>query len=263
MLNLKKLSVIIVNYQSELYLQKCLDSLFAHNFKIDLEVLIVNNDEKEKLEKIKKQFPEVILIKSPKNNGFGAACNLGVNHARGEILFFLNPDAEILSSIEPIIKILERDPEIGAIGPKLLEQNGKTQEWSTGVEISLLDLIRNNLGLPRSKKIWKSLIARETFWTSGAAVFISRKVFFEIGGFDEKFFMYFEDMDLCRRLRKAGKKVLYFPEVAILHLGGRSSQGSQKQKALFFASQDYYFQKHFGKFQVFCLKLLRKIFLRK
>jgi len=258
--NFKKLSVVIVNYQSELYLQKCLSSLFKHNFGIDFEVVIVNNDGKENLVKIKEKFPEVVLINSSKNNGFGAACNLGVKHSQGDLIFFLNPDTEILDNSDPIIKILEKNPEIGAVGPKLLGENGKVQEWSTGVEISLLDLIRNNLGLPRSKKIWESSIARETFWISGAAIFVPRKIFSEIGGFDENFFMYFEDNDFCRRLRRAGKRLLYFPETAIRHLGGKSSQDSQKQKAYFFASQDYYFQKHFGSVQVFWLKFFKKNF---
>lgn len=259
----KKLSIIIVNYQSEQYLQKCLKSLYACDLGIDFEIVVVNNDKKETLAEIKKKFPTVILINSPQNNGFGMACNLGVKKSQGDLLFFLNPDTEILDSLKPIVEAFEKNPEVGAIGPKLLGENGKVQAWSTGVEISLPDLIRNNLGLSRSKKIWESPVAKETAWISGAALFVSRENFFKAGGFDEKFFMYFEDNDLCRRIRKMGKKLRYFPEVAIRHLGGKSTRDPQKQKAYFFASQDYYFQKHFGSFQIFWLKLLRKIFLRK
>lgn len=263
MTDFKKLSIIIVNYQSEPYLQKCLASLFQFNLGIDFEIVIVNNDEKERLDGIKEKFPSIVFINSPKNKGFGSACNLGVRISQGELLLFLNPDTEILSSFNLIINEFQKNSEIGALGPKLLEENGKVQKWSTGAEVSLPDLIRNNLGLPRSRKIWESPVARETFWISGAALFTSRKVFSEIGGFDENFFMYFEDNDFCRSVRKTGKKLLYFPEVAIRHLGGKSSQDPKKQKAYFFASQDYYFQKHFGSFQVFWLKLLRRIFLRK
>ena len=261
--NFKKLSVIIVNYQSEPYLQRCLASLCRCNLGIDFEIVVVNNDTKESLEKIKEKFPEVVLVNSFKNKGFGVACNWGVKNSQGELLFFLNPDTEILGSLNSIIKIFEKDPDVGAIGPKLLGENGKIQDWSTGVDVSLLDLIRNNLGLPRSKKIWESPITQETFWVSGAALFVPRKTFALLGGFDENFFMYFEDNDLCRRIRKTGKKVLYFPETAILHLSGKSSRDLQKQKAHFFASQDYYFKKHLGSFQVFWLKFLRRIFLKK
>jgi GT2 family glycosyltransferase len=261
--NFKKLSIVIVNYQSRSYLQKCLASLFQFNLGIDFEIVIVNNDEKEGLDEIKEKFSSAVLINSPKNKGFGSACNLGVQISQGDLLLFLNPDTEILSSFNLIINEFKRNPEIGALGPKLLGKNGKIQEWSTGAEISWGDLVRNNLGLPRSRKIWESPVARETFWISGAALFTSRKVFSEIGGFDENFFMYFEDNDFCRSIRKTGKKLLYFPEVAIRHLGGKSSQDPKKQKEYFFASQNYYFQKNFGQFQVFWLKLLRKIFLRK
>jgi GT2 family glycosyltransferase len=178
-------------------------------------------------------------------------------------LLFLNPDTEILSSFNLIINEFEQNSEIGALGPKLLKKNGKIQEWSTGAEISLGDLIRNNLGLPRSRKIWESPVARETFWISGAALFTSRKVFSEIGGFDENFFMYFEDNDFCRKIRKTGKKLLYFPKVAIRHWGGKSLNDEKNKKKYFYQSQDYFFQKHLGSWQVFWLKFLRRIFLRK
>ena len=261
--NFKKLSIIIVNYQSAAYLQKCLASLFRFNSEIDLEIVVVNNDKKENLNKIKEKFPAIILINTAENKGFGAACNLGVKSSQGELLFFLNPDMEILRSLEPIIEVFEKNPEVGAVGPKLLGKDERIQEWSTGVEISFLDLIRNNLGLPSSRKIWESSVARETFWISGAALFVPRKIFSGIGGFDENFFMYFEDNDFCRRIGQTGKKLLYFPDVAICHLGGKSSQDPKKQKEYFFASQDYFFQKHFGSWQVFWLKFLRRIFLIK
>jgi N-acetylglucosaminyl-diphospho-decaprenol L-rhamnosyltransferase len=263
MSNYKKLSVIIVNYQSEHYLEKCLTSLLVEKKARDEEIIIVNNDKKETLEKIRERFPLVKILELPENKGFGSACNWGAKNSQGELILFLNPDTEILVSLDPIIKAFEENTDVGAIGPKLLGENGKTQEWSTGVEISLLDLIGNNLGLSRSKRIWESPEVRETFWISGAALFVSRKIFFQAGGFDEAFFLYFEDNDLCHRIRKIGKRLLYFPKVAILHLGGKSSRKSQKQKEYFFASQDYYFKKHFGNFQVFWLRLLRKIFLKR
>jgi len=258
----KQLSIILVNYRSENNLLQCLLSLERFLIDINHEIVIVNNDAEEFLLEIKKNFPQAVIIEQKENVGFGRAINAGAEISEGEILFILNPDTEILDDLNPIVEILEKNPEIGAVGPKLLGENGKIQEWSTGVEISFLDLIRNNLGLPRSKKIWESLATRETYWISGAALFIPREIFLQMGGFDENFFMYFEDNDLCRRIRGVGKKLLYFPEVAIRHWGGKSSQDSQKQKQYFFASQDYYFQKHFGSVQVFWLKLLRTIFLK-
>jgi N-acetylglucosaminyl-diphospho-decaprenol L-rhamnosyltransferase len=258
--NFKKLSVIIVNYQSEQYLQRCLSSLYDRSLEIDFEVVVVNNDEKEKLEKIKEKFSSILLINNEKNIGFGSACNLGVKYSRGDLLFFLNPDTRIKDAFNPICSLWEKDPQIGAVGPRILKANGELQEWSTGTELSLMDLIRNNLGFPRSKKIWESLKSRETSWISGAAMFVPRKTFLEIGGFDEKFFMYFEDNDLCQRIKRMGKKIIYFPEITVVHWGGRSLLNKKDQKKYFYQSQDYYFEKYFGKLQVFLLRFLRNFF---
>lgn len=258
--NFKKLSIIIVNYQSEAFLRKCIASLFHFDLGIDFEIVVVNNDSQEKLAEIKKEFSSITIINSPCNKGFGTACNLGVQNSQGDLLFFLNPDTEILSSLNPIMEVFEKNPELGALGPKLLGENGKIQEWSTGVEVSLGDLIRNNLGLPRSKKIWESSKIKEAAWVSGAALFTPRKVFSEIGGFDENFFIYFEDNDFCQRVRRVGKKIIYFPAVAIRHFGGRSLQNKKNRKKYYYQSQNYFFQKHKGNFQVFWLKILRKFF---
>jgi len=262
MSSFKKLSIIIVNYQSEAYLPKCLAALFLFQPKIDTEVIIVNNDSRERLDRIRAKFPSVIVADSPQNKGFGAACNLGAKNSHGDLLFFLNPDTEVLSDLDPVVDKFNREAGIGALGPRLLGKEGKTQEWSTGAEISLGDLIRNNLGWLRSRKIWESPVARETFWISGAAIFIPRRIFMEVGGFDEKFFMYFEDNDLCRRIKRKGKKILYFPEVAIKHLGGGSFKDGKNKKDYYYEAQNYYFQKHCGSFSVFWLKILRKIFLK-
>jgi hypothetical protein len=260
MLSFKKLSVIIVNYQSERYLQRCLDSLYDCNLGIDFEIVVVNNDEGERLEKIKEKFSSIILVNSEKNIGFGPACNLGVKHSQGDLLFFLNPDTKIRSNLSPLLVLWVKNPQIGAVGPKILKENGEVQEWSTGTRMSLVDLIKNNLGFPPSKKIWESSKSREASWVSGAAMFVPRKTFLEIGGFDEKFFMYFEDNDLCQRIKRTGKKIIYFPEIIVMHWGGRSRLNKKDQKKYFYQSQDYYFEKYFGKFQASLLKFLRNFF---
>lgn len=262
--NFKKLSIIIVNYQSDNYLKGCLASIFKQNLEVVFEVIVVNNDLPEKLKEIREKFPAVLWVEARKNIGFGAGCNLGASQSQGDWLLFLNPDTELKSRLLPIKDYLEKNQEVGAVGAKILKTNGKIQEWSAGAEISSWNLIRNNLGLTKGKALWESQQPRETFWVSGAALFIPRKIFLETGKFDENFFMYFEDNDLCLRIRKGGKKVVYFPLVTILHFGGKSfSQAKEKkQKQFFYQSQEYYFRKHLGKFQVFWLKILRKVFLR-
>lgn len=258
--NDKKLSISIVNFQSENFIGECLASIFKHLPAENLEIIIVNNDEKENLEEIKKIFPEVKIIDHKKNVGFGAGHNLGAEKAEGDLLLFLNPDAELAGDIKPIIDLFKNE-KIGAAGPRLLDGHGQIQKWSAGVETSLWDILKNNLGIPESRKIWNSKKTREVGWVSGAALFVRRDLFEKISGFDEKFFMYYEDEDLCQRIREAGKKVIYFPQVEMKHWGSKSVGGKKTQKKYFFESQEYYFQKHLGKWQALALKILRKAVL--
>ncbi len=263
MQNSKKLSVIIVNFRSEHYLHKCLASVYNALAFIDPEIIIVNNDPEAGLEEIAKIFPQAKIISHQKNSGFGAASNLGAQNAQGEYLFFLNPDTEISGDLsgnpQNFFKELS-DERTGIVAPRLLDGNGKTQEWSVGAEVGLWDIIRNNLGFPKSKKIWESSEKIDVDWASGAALLIKKDLFGRAGGFDEKFFMYFEDMDLCRRVRQKNKRIVYFPDFKVKHFCGGSATGKKEQKESFYRSQDYFFEKHLGKTQTVFLKILRKIF---
>lgn len=231
------LSVIIVNYRSEQYLEKCLASLFKYLTGLDFEVIVVNNDEKDALGKIEKKFPEIKLINHQKNIGFGAGCNLGSKIAQGEILWFLNPDTEIVSpEIKNIFDKLKESEKLAVIGPRLLTKEGKTQEWCAGKESTLWRNIKNNLGIIESKKIWESDKPMLVDWVSGATMAIKKEKFDLVGGFDEKFFMYFEDEDLCKRIKERDFQVMYYPKVSVVHLGGKSRENLLKQKKQFLRS---------------------------
>lgn len=256
------ISIVIINYQSERYLENNLASVYEKIFpKAGCEIIIINNDRKENLEPIKNQFPEIEIADQDKNVGFGAAGNLGAKAAQGRFLFFLNPDCEIISqNILEIINEFDRDEKVGIIGSRLLGESGKVQKWICGKEAGFLDLVRNNLGFPRNRKIWESGKKIKTDWVAGTAMLIEKIFFEELGGFDEKFFMYFEDMDLCRRARAAGKKVVYFPNFKVKHLEGGSFAGKKFQKKLYYDSQEYFFKKHRSKPEYYLLKLIRKLF---
>jgi GT2 family glycosyltransferase len=240
-----KLSIIIVNYQSEKYLAKCISSIQEKVLGVEYEIIVVNNDKNTLLEA--KLPKEIKTINSGKNIGFGAACNLGSRMAQGEILCFLNPDTEIIS--EKITELIQEfnSANIGIVGPRLVDKKNNTQEWIAGQEVTILSTLLNNLGYKRDKKIWESNSPVECAWVSGAAMFIRKDIFQKLGGFDEKFFMYFEDTDLCRRARQLGHKVLYFPEFLIKHLGGKSFVDKKTQKAYYYKSQCRYFGKYFFK----------------
>ncbi len=256
-----QLSIIIVNFQSEHNLEECIASVYNKRGLSSKEIIIVNNDEKETLEIIKNKFPEVKIIKSDKNIGFGRANNLGVRSAKGKLLLFLNPDARILSGkVEDVFEEFNKDNNLGAVGVRLVTKEGKTQKWSAGEKIDLFDILRNNLGFPKNKKIWTSPIKREVAWVAATALFIQRTLFEKVGGFDEKMFMYFEDIDLCTRINSLGCRVLYFPDFSVLHLGGESYKSQKDQKRHYYASQDYYFKKHCNKAEYYAIKMLKVIF---
>jgi len=253
------LSIIIVNYQSRMYLEKCLASIYAKiSSRVSFEIIIINNDLQEDVVGLEAIFPEVRIIQNSRNNGFGGANNLGAKEMKGEILFFLNPDAEIVSdNISLILKQFRDNPILGVLGSRLIAPNGKVQKWSAGSDVNLWSILKNNLKLSWDKKYWYSQKTSEVSWVAGTALFIRQELFFQLGGFDERFFLYFEDVDFCKRARNLGKKVVYFPQFSILHHGGKSFSLKESQKKSYYQSQDYYFRKHFGFFQSKLLKILR------
>lgn len=235
-----KLSFIIVNYQSEKYLAKCISSIKEKVLAVDYEIIVVNNDDLDP-----GGLSEIKIINSEKNIGFGAACNLGARSAQGEILCFLNPDTEIMS--ENITELVQEfnSANIGVIGSRLADEKNNTQEWIAGKEITILSTLLNNLGYKRDQKVWESDSPVECAWVTGAAMFVRKDIFQKLGGFDEKFFMYFEDIDLCRRVRQLGFKVSYFPDFKVKHFGGKSFLDKKTQKKLYYISQRRYFEKQF------------------
>jgi GT2 family glycosyltransferase len=252
-------SFIILNYRSELYLKKCISSITENFTSIDHEIIIINNDEKA-ISTIKGD-ENIHIFNQRKNLGFSKACNIGASVSSKEILFFLNPDTEILFfGLDQIIEKLSDDSN-GIVSPILITENNQLQAWSFGRKITPFGIILNNLGFAE-KNIFPQEKILETDWVSGAAFAIKKTLFEEIGGFDEKFFMYFEDVDLCKRVRDKNKKILVLPNLRVLHLEGKSSTNNkQKQKADYYESQDYYLLKNFGFLSYFSIKVTRKIAL--
>jgi hypothetical protein len=152
---------------------------------------------------------------------------------------------------------------MGIIGAGIFNKKGHKQKWSAGEELSLFNLIRNNLGFSGSKKIWNSSREIECDWVSGTALFIKKDLFEKLGGFDENFFMYFEDMDLGKRVRSLGKKVLFFPDFKIFHKGGESWGDFRLQKKHYYDSMEKYFKKYSKIFSLLATRFVRKIFLKK
>lgn len=254
-------SFIIVNYRSAAHLPACFSSFRNIAIPGTFECLVANNDPNEEaiLRKLRDRF-SFTLISLPENRGFGSAANHAARRARGQILIFLNPDTRFLSGdLNNISRHFTHNPLIGAIGLRLLLEPEMPQPWSAGAPITLLDILRNHIGFPRSARLWSTPSPRPVAWTSGAALAIPRSLFFHIHGFDESFFLYYEDADLCFRLRRLKKRIVLLPDIRLLHIGGASMDPSRReQKKSYFVSQDHYFALHRPRHEGMLLKVLRR-----
>jgi len=256
-----KLSVIIVNYNSQEVLQKCLSSLqkYWKSAPFQWEVIVVNNDSQPLF------LPDFSfscsIIDICQNVGFAAANNSGAMRARGELLFFLNPDTLITdTSFFEMISYLAKNSSVGVIAPCLiLPKNRQPQPWTCGSKTSLRRILFKNTFL----KPWKKHSLVKVDWVSGAALLTKKRLFNQVGGFDENFFMYFEDQDLCLRIKQLGFEVIFFPFAKVIHLNGQSWKNAAQQKQYFYRSQDYFFQKHHSLFSASFLKIIRKLFKQK
>lgn len=182
---------------------------------------------------IKAEYPGVILVESTRNGGFGYGCNLGASQSHGETLLFLNPDARAMpQAVEKLHDFLRRNPAAGAVGPSILR--GSEVEYSCRPfpgyrqalfhRYSLLTRLfpRNRFSAEYLLSSWDHASARRVDWLSGSALAVRRDVFESLGGFDEGYFLFCEDTDLCRRIWNAGRHVWYTPEAVVEHDIGES-----------------------------------------
>jgi GT2 family glycosyltransferase len=257
-------SFIIVNYRSAANLLDWFASLYRITLlPSEYEVIIVNNDLRERaaLDALVSHH-HFTLIHAENNLGFGRACNMAAQNASGDVLGFLNPDTRFTDgNIRLVRNCFREDPSLGALGLRLIDDRFRQQAWSAGCDRDFLDTMRNHLGTPRSQALWKSREPIHVDWVSGAALFVPAATFREARGFDEDFFLYFEDIDFCHRLRANGKKILYFPALSVKHLGGRSASSKASRKEHYYRSQDLFFAKHRPKWEGFAIKLLRSLFV--
>lgn len=260
-----ELSFIILNYKSRDYLETCIASVFEKiTNKIKFEIIIVNNDEEKiKIENLYRNSKNIKILEINKNIGFAKANNRGVKISTGKYICFINPDASIISdNIQDIIDEFENDLSVGIIGPKILKE-GVVQKWSVGSDLNVAEILKGKVGFAKSGELWNSLAKIKVDWVSGVSMFIKKEDFIKVGGFDENFFLYYEDLDLCKRIKKLNKKVIYFPLFKVKHLEGKSSGKKYEQKLQYFKAQDYYYKKWFGLESRYILKSIRVFYLLK
>ena len=233
-----KLSVIIVNYNVKYFLELCLHSVLRAAEGVDAEVIVVDNNSKdESCSMVRVKFPSVILIENKENAGFSRANNQAVAIAKGEYLLFLNPDTVMPEDFfSKTLAYMDAHPEAGALGPKLFDGKGQyapdAKKSFPSLSVALFKTTGINKLFPKSPYFNKYYAVHigenETAAVevlSGCCMMVRLSVVKEIGGaFDEDYFMYCEDVDLCYRIQKAGYKNIYFPEASLIHYKGESTR---------------------------------------
>lgn len=253
-----ELSIIIVDYKSQKYSLPLVFDLEKRLEHLKFEIILVDNDPGNNnalvFQKEFERFKNVKVIKAKENKGYGAGNNLGAKEAKGEYLLLLNPDIEVCDdAIEKMLDFLAKHSEVGAVTSLLYHLDKKLQRNFFGNFQHLAGI---------TIKRWWNLpvdLSKDFFYVdmvSGAAMMLKRELFEKISGFDENFFMYIEDDDLCRRITKLGYKNAVLTTAKIIHFEGQSSTSFEKKK-FYYKSQDYYWQKHYSSFQTALMKIIR------
>jgi GT2 family glycosyltransferase len=267
------LSIITVNYKTSDYLEKMLESLFAYHKNYDVEVIIVENNSGDDLTQVSKRFPNVKLIYSNKNLGFAGGCNLGIQSAHGDYIVLINPDIFFTDdSLYQICDAMDKQTDVGIGGVSLKNLDGTQQKcvWRFPTPIDQLFLLfKVHHVFPSVSPIAKWRMDdfdytkdSDVDQVMGAFFCIRRKLLQQIGLLDDEFFMWYEEVDYCKRAKNAGWRVYFFSKIKAKHKKGSSFDrvGTLKKQNMFRRSVRHYMRKHFGQIIWFGFAILEPIF---
>ena len=253
----RAVSIITVYYNAPDDLRNLYDSMQRQLPSVRYEFIVADNHSEKDLSQ---ELPGVKYLRLPENYGFAKANNIASQKARGEFLFFVNPDCIFIEDcLTPLLSVAK---QTAIVAPKVLNPDQSIQV-SFGPTLSLWNEFRQRRlvkreATPRVQRWLKTQTSRpfSPDFVGGAALFIASAVFKELDRFDEKFFLYEEDVDLCERARKLGHKILYFPSARIVHVRGTSaSRNSTQVNKHYRQSHIYFYQKYRGGLQTFLLRI--------
>ena len=241
-------SIIIVNYNQKNFLKVCIKGILKVAPKLDYEIIVVDNASTDKSQELllnlKSQISNLKIILNERNLGFAGGCNTGIKKARGKYILILNPDIVVLeNSIEKLYQFMEENKNVGIAGPKLLNPDKTIQPSCYRYPVWYIPILRRtflgNFSWAKKKLDYylmtdfNHLEIKEVDWLLGACLMLRKEMIDQIGLFDERFFLYFEDVDLCRRAKMAGWKVVYFPPSEMFHYYQRASASQSRIFSLF------------------------------
>lgn len=253
------LSIIIVNWNAKKYISECLQSIIHQKTNHEIEIIVVENASSDgSQELIRKRFPNVKLICNKENLGFAKANNIGIKNSSGKYIALINSDVKVLDGcIDQMLVYMNKHPEIGMLGPQIVDSNGKVQRsymgfptiWNTVCRAMALDSL-----FPESKLFGGLLMTciepitiRNVDIINGCFWIVRREALNQVGLLDDRFFMYGEDKDWCKRFWDTGWKITYFPEAKAIHYGGASSSNAPIRFYIAMQRSDLqYWQKHHG-----------------
>jgi N-acetylglucosaminyl-diphospho-decaprenol L-rhamnosyltransferase len=256
------LSIIIVNWNVRDMLRDCLKSLKAYHGTLQIEIIVVDSASSDgSIEMLRQEFPEVRVIAEAENIGFVRGNNLGLEAAQGRYLLLLNPDTRVHHHALAILaETLDANPHIGIVGPQTLNTDGTHQSTRRRFPTLWLSMIDNTA---LAERLQDHFYVREmpddgvyeVDWVQGSALMARREVYAAIGGLDPTYFMFYEELDWCRRAKAAGWSVMYVGRSVITHYGGGSTSQVVTRKHVHYQhSKLHYFRKFHG--------LLAALFLR-
>lgn len=260
------LSIIIISYNTCELTIKCIESIFKYTKGVTFEIIVVDNASADKsVVTIARKFKsKVVLIKNKENLGFGAANNQGMAIAQGRYICLLNSDTVLIGNLfEKALEwfdqkaLLEIGSSVGMMGVKLLNPDRSEQESYGG--FPTLGRVFSRVMFGRFLPVNLSDKLKRVDYVKGACMILKREVFERVGGFDDKLFMYVEEVEWCYRVNKSGYAIVYWPNGSLIHFGGASSpSGNRAIFSNIFIGYRYFYKKHYSVWQLKSLELILK-----
>ncbi|MEZ7505846.1 glycosyltransferase family 2 protein [Flavobacterium sp. Arc2] len=253
-----EVSIIIVSYNCKSFVFECIDSIKKLTELITYEVIVVDNNSSDGIEDdVVIRYPDILFFKNDYNGGFGYANNIGLAHAKGKYVFFLNPDTLLLNNVcQTLYDYLELNNNVAALGCRVYDENLNNQ-MSYGKFPSVIQYLLEVFPVKWVSDNYKNKISSEGYLTedldldvefiSGADLFVRKSVLDHIGGFDENFFLFFEEVDLCMRIKNAGYQIRITSQAKLIHLMGQTMQVSFQKFKWFEESRYVFLRKYYSK----------------